>query len=163
MLWEIIQKQSLDHSPDQISNILSLIASSFPIWLLRVIFNNKCILYFNFIFLRFYLFLERGKREGEKHWSTRETSICRLLHAPDWEPGPQPRPVPCPGIEPATFFCLWLVLNPQSHTSQGCTFILKVLVFTCSHPMERINSTHNFLSSFSGHEYPAHSWLLGSG
>ena len=33
----------------------------------------------------------------------RETSTGCLLHTPSWGPGPQPRHVPWPGIEPVTF------------------------------------------------------------
>ena len=60
---------------------------------------------FVIFFLRFYLFIfrERGK-EGQKHWCARETLMCCLLHTPNRRPGPQPRHVLWPGIEPATFW-----------------------------------------------------------
>ena len=56
----------------------------------------------------FYLFIFRerrreGKREGEKHWCMRETSIGCPLLTPNWGSGLQPRHVPWQGIEPATF------------------------------------------------------------
>ena len=54
------------------------------------------------------IFRERGGRE-----KGRETSMCGCpSHAPYWGPGPQPRHVPCLGIEPEA-------LSPLSHTSQG--------------------------------------------
>ena len=58
--------------------------------------------FFSFLFLDFiYLFLERGKRkgerEGEKHWS-----IAPCMH-PDWGPNRQPRHVSWPETETATF------------------------------------------------------------
>ena len=62
-----------------------------------------------------HLFLERG-REGEKqrkkHRYVRETSTGCLLHGPSWGPGPQPRHVPWPEMEPATF---WLVGQYSIH------------------------------------------------
>ena len=59
------------------------------------------------IFLRFYLFIFRkrgreGEKEGEKHWCVRKTVRC-LSYAHKRGPGLQPRHVPWPGIEPATF------------------------------------------------------------
>ena len=62
-------------------------------------------------FLRFYLFIFRERREGERgaeHGCVRERLIGCLSHAPKWGPGPQPRHVPWPGIEPDTFrFAGW--------------------------------------------------------
>ena len=43
-----------------------------------------------------------GEREGEKRLRVRETAIGCLSRAPNTGPGPQPRPVPWPGIQPAT-------------------------------------------------------------
>ena len=43
-----------------------------------------------------------GEREGEKR--VRETLTSCPWHTPYWGPGPQPRHVPRPGIEPVT---LW--------------------------------------------------------
>ena len=67
---------------------------------------------------RFYLFIfrERG-REGERG---RGTSMCGcLLCAPNWGPGPQPRPVPWLGIEPAIlWFEVWRSVRLH-HTRQG--------------------------------------------
>ena len=56
---------------------------------------------------RFYLFIFRkrereGEKEGEKHWCVRKTVRC-LSYAHKRGPGLQPRHVPWPGIEPATF------------------------------------------------------------
>ena len=48
-------------------------------------------------FTYLFSFRERGRegeREGEKHRCARDTSISCLSHAPDWDPGPQPRHVP---------------------------------------------------------------------
>ena len=69
--------------------------------------NRMTFLLFSF-FSRLYLFVFRergrkGEREEEKHPCTRETSISCLLYTPTGGPGLQPRRVPWPGIEPATF------------------------------------------------------------
>ena len=63
----------------------------------------------HFIYLKslFIYFREKGRegeREGKKHQCARETSIGCLSHTPSQGPGPQPRHVPWPGIEPATFW-----------------------------------------------------------
>ena len=53
-----------------------------------------------------YLLLEReeGREKGrERHPCARDTWIGCLLITPNWSPGPQPRHVPWPGIQPATF------------------------------------------------------------
>ena len=63
----------------------------------------KCSYYYQFFFLRFYLFtFSVWGREGE-------TSMCvGLSHTPNWGPGPQPRHVPWLGIKPATLgFADW--------------------------------------------------------
>ena len=63
---------------------------------------HRC--FFFLFFFRKILFLEReGKERG------RETSTCGcLLSALHWGPGPQPRPVPCLGIQPTTlWFAGW--------------------------------------------------------
>ena len=41
-----------------------------------------------------YLLVERGEREGETYQCVRDTSIGCFSHAPNWEPGLQPRHVP---------------------------------------------------------------------
>ena len=75
-----------------------------------------------FLKKRFYLFLVRG-RERE-----RETSMCGCLWStPYWRPGPQPRCVPWLGIKPATRSVHRPVLNPLSHTSQGCYLFISTL------------------------------------
>ena len=60
------------------------------------------------LFLRFYLFLDRGEgrvKEGEGHHCVKETLIGCLSHSPNRGLGLQPSRVPWPGIKPATF-CL---------------------------------------------------------
>ena len=60
----------------------------------------------SFVFLRFYLFLERGEgreRKRGKHWCMRDRLTGCLLHAPNWGPDPQPRHVPWPGTELSPF------------------------------------------------------------
>ena len=50
----------------------------------------------------------------------RETSMCCCLScAPYWGPGPQPRHVPCLGIETGNLSVSSLALSPLSHTCQG--------------------------------------------
>ena len=58
-------------------------------------------------FKRFYLFIFREGKEERKRG--RETSVCGCFsHASDWGPGPQPRHVLWPGIEPASlWFAVW--------------------------------------------------------
>ena len=49
-----------------------------------------------------------GRKRGEKHRCTIDTSIRCLSHAPDWGPAPQPRHVPWLRIKPVTFqFAVW--------------------------------------------------------
>ena len=72
----------------------------------------KTLKYYGLIFFKdfIYLFLEKGEgREKE-----RETSMCGCLSCtPNWGPGPQPRHVPCLGIELATlWFTGWHWATP---------------------------------------------------
>ena len=57
------------------------------------------------IFIYLFIIRERGRegeREGEKHQCMVASQVPH--HPAHWRPGPQPRHVPCLGIEPAT---LW--------------------------------------------------------
>ena len=56
-----------------------------------------------FKFFKFIYLWREGEREGEKHWCAIETLMGYLSHTPNQGPGPQPRQVPWPGIEPVTF------------------------------------------------------------
>ena len=58
-----------------------------------------------FFFKILFIFREGGGREKEeeKHRCVREILIDCFSHIPNQGPGPQPRHVPCLGIEPATF------------------------------------------------------------
>ena len=63
-----------------------------------------------FLFLRFYLLIQREEKGGRKRG--RETSTCGCLSCgPHWGPGPQLRHVPWLGIEQAT---LWFTAHAQS-------------------------------------------------
>ena len=71
-------------------------------YLIGLSFGIFIYLFFKMFFL--FIFLEGGG-EGE---TGRETSISCLFPAPNWGPGPQPRHVPRPGIQPRTFqFAGW--------------------------------------------------------
>ena len=64
----------------------------------------------SFFFLRFYLFIfrEKGREEERQERNIKAgqiTLISSFLHAHSWGPGPQPRHVSQPGMEPVTF-CL---------------------------------------------------------
>ena len=77
----------------------------------------------NFFKCFIYLFFrERGKEgesEGDKHPCVREALINCFSLAPHWGPGPQPRHVPW--LESNWWpFGSQPMLNPLSHTSQGC-------------------------------------------
>ena len=64
-----------------------------------------------FVFLRFYLFLERGEKEREKYVKC-ESYIDVASHAPALGPGPQPRHVTWLGIKSLTF---WLAIWGSVH------------------------------------------------
>ena len=63
-----------------------------------------------FYFLKDFIYFQRGEwREKERE---RELSMCGCLSCgPHWGPGPQPRHVPCLGIQPAS---LWFAVRAQS-------------------------------------------------
>ena len=53
-----------------------------------------------------------------------------LSHDPYWGPGPQPRQVPCPGIDLGTPLVCRSMLHPLSHTSWGLNFFFIVFILT---------------------------------
>ena len=87
---------------------------------MKIPLNNLTTSFLNKIFNILFIYFYRGRKRG------REKSVCGCLSStPYWEPVPQPRHVPCLGIEPET---LWFtVLKPLSHVSQGLTLHLKEL------------------------------------
>ena len=61
------------------------------------------------LFLKIYLFLERGEQR-EKEWE-RNINVWLSLTRSHWGPGPQPKHVPQLRIQPAT---LWFAARAQS-------------------------------------------------
>ena len=53
--------------------------------------------------------------ERKKHWLA-----ASCMH-PDWGPNPKPRHVPCVGIEPATLWVHWTMLQPTEPLGQAGT------------------------------------------
>ena len=90
-------------------------------WPFLLIFKLGYLFIFCFYLKIFFIFRERGRREGEregeKHQCAGETLIGCLLHAPSWGPGPQPRNWTC------NLSVRRMTLNPLHHTRQDRLFI----------------------------------------
>ena len=71
---------------------------------------------------------EKGReRDRERHQCERETSISHLPHAPLMRGSdPQPRNVPCLGIESATFLVYGTMLQATEPPMQGYFFFLYI-------------------------------------
>ena len=90
--------------------------------------GTLCFLFLKILFI--YLFLESGKG-GRKRG--REISMCGCpSHAPNWEPGPQPRHVPRLGIEPATLWFTGLHSIHQTTPARVRNSVFSIH-FCCEH------------------------------
>ena len=83
-----------------------------------------------FLFLKDIIyFRQRGREGGRKRG--RETSVCGCLScAPYWGPGPQSRHEPWSGNWTSDPVVHRPVLNPLSHTSQGCLYFYRCKYWT---------------------------------
>ena len=93
---------------------------------------NLDILFFFFQIL--FNHFQRGEgreRERERSTDVQQTSLPSLSPAPNWGSGPQPRHVPQPGIEPATFGSQASAQSTEPH-QPGQNWILNTLQGTCT-------------------------------
>ena len=110
------------------------------------LFFQVCALIF---FLILFIFRQRGS-EGKRG---KHQSVVTSRAPPTGEPGRQPRHVSWSGNQTCDPLVFRQVLNPMSHTSQGCTLIFKnhtsCFIFSLEDPTGKFNTLFPFsLPSF---------------